>query len=531
MVPDAPTDRAEAISYLGSSIKEYSPERTWPNLRGHPPRFERGPELDIPNELELPHTGIRITVPSNNADLYRIAPLAYYLGARVEIGETAALHLPNGYSEPLTTTRHSLEERVTRIVAKCFLLDVIARQDGYVPLPYASGEAVSQHLSFIPEALAEESLTTQLMEYLEAPTDPVLDALPRWTSTAYLRPHAEDIIFIPYLLDSMARIYVADTPPTTAEARTRAPSRPYSVAYSHPAVPSGGVSLSTAGFENRLASGVPQIDDAVVEFVTSDPGYAAELRAGLADAPFRDRADSIDVIENPSTATLHALFSSTADLLILDLPASGGVFSCTDGRFDLDTLPNIRPRAIVIDSAHTDSGTLRALVEAGGVNALAAPSVTTSDVGLRLLGSLLAGHTFSSASELVFPDATYLIAGAPLGEVLRVESGESASSFFIERSADGYDVTVDTLPTAFADPGSMYSWPEYFYEPGSHLRGSLFQPSESLSLEDVAKIFQIPNAVVILDDDVYAHEMDVTERFDGEIPRPLEPTLGINRIE
>ena len=40
-VPDDPAALAEAVSVLGSSIKEFSPERSWPTLRGYPPRIQR----------------------------------------------------------------------------------------------------------------------------------------------------------------------------------------------------------------------------------------------------------------------------------------------------------------------------------------------------------------------------------------------------------------------------------------------------------------------------------------------------------
>lgn len=93
-VPDDPVARMEAISYLGSSIKEFSPERSWPTLRGYPPRIESGAKLDVSSSLTNPDTGITVTVPETHADVYRVAPLAFYLGATVEPGEEPTLHLP-----------------------------------------------------------------------------------------------------------------------------------------------------------------------------------------------------------------------------------------------------------------------------------------------------------------------------------------------------------------------------------------------------------------------------------------------------
>ncbi|MFB6188862.1 MAG: hypothetical protein ABEI57_03175, partial [Halapricum sp.] len=183
-VPDDPRDRMEAFSYLGSSIREFSPERAWADLRGYPPRFERGETLSIPSSLSKPETGVTVTVPPTHAALYRIAPLAFYFGATVEAGENPALNLPNGYSEPLMTRHQRLEESVDEILFKCLVLDALVRGGGYIPVTVRAYEDVAPHLPFYPESLAREPFGVQLMEYLEAPTAPVLDALPKHTMTA-----------------------------------------------------------------------------------------------------------------------------------------------------------------------------------------------------------------------------------------------------------------------------------------------------------------------------------------------------------
>lgn len=170
-VPDDPAGRMEAFSYLGSSIKEFSPERSWPTLRGHPPQFERGEALEVPDSLTKPDTGIVVTVPETQADVYRVAPLAFYFGASVEPGDEAMLQLANGYTEPLSTPDRTLEESVRRIITRCFMLDTLARQDGYVPVTPRVYESVGPYLPFYPESLASESLSDQMIEYFEAPDD------------------------------------------------------------------------------------------------------------------------------------------------------------------------------------------------------------------------------------------------------------------------------------------------------------------------------------------------------------------------
>jgi hypothetical protein len=79
----------KGISLFGNAMKTWSPERTFPSLRGHPPLLELADECRIPDTLSPPDTGIEMTVPAEHAWLYPAVPLAYWLGATVESGPPA----------------------------------------------------------------------------------------------------------------------------------------------------------------------------------------------------------------------------------------------------------------------------------------------------------------------------------------------------------------------------------------------------------------------------------------------------------
>jgi len=501
VVPDTLDERAAAISHLGSAIKEFSPERSWPTLRGHPPRIIPGDALHIPADLEPPDTGIRVTVPPSHANLYRVAPLAFYFGATIELGDPPAMHLPNGYTEPLETRHHSLEDTITELVGKCFLLDVLARQDGYIPAETYTYPQVAPHLSFIPEQLATEPLHTQLMEYLEAPTTPILNALPRWTTTAVLRPSPGDIQYLPYLLDALARIRVATHPPSVTELTNRDPSTPYAVAYTHPNVPNTGVALHPAGFTNRLQTAPPRTTDASVAILTTDPERTHRLRQVLDTNPLAAIPATLDITTNPTRTHLRELWAST-DLLLSDLPSTHDRIRCSDGWLPLDTHNPRHPKGVLFDATHVDTKTRHAAVDAGAVSVLATPELLAVDTCLPLLGCLLCGHPLETAAALTLDDTPYMITGAPMAELITPPNGTRPGVYRVTTTDHGYQVSAEIRPTAQKDLGTTFHWTLYD-EDGYHLDGTNPHLPDPITADELADLFDEPHAIVILDGDTH----------------------------
>ncbi|CDK38976.1 hypothetical protein [Halorubrum sp. AJ67] len=193
-VPDDPAALTEAVSVLGSSIQEFSPERSWPTLRGYPPRIERGDELDIPSPLTVPDTGVEVVVRPTYADVYRLSTLSYYLGARMTVGDAPAIRLDNGYEERLPAEGRALERRVEELFRTWFFLDTLARTEGYVPSDRYEYEQVGAELPFYPPNLADSSMSERLMEYLEVDPGTIAPYGVRpWATEAVLRPDAPRI--------------------------------------------------------------------------------------------------------------------------------------------------------------------------------------------------------------------------------------------------------------------------------------------------------------------------------------------------
>ncbi|MFC6736768.1 hypothetical protein ACFQEQ_11040, partial [Halolamina salina] len=218
-VTDDPEDLMTAASYLGSAIKEWSAERSWPTLRGHPPEIERGDELHVPDGLSRPDTEVTVAVPRDTADVLRVTPLAHYFGADVVPGEHAELRLGSQHVEPLGTGAE-LERSVDDLLGHAIVLDSLVRIGGYYSMPRYEYDELGPELPFYPPELYDEPIHRQLLEYLEVPFDTVRPYVPDWPTVGTLRPTATDAEAVPYLLNTLARVHVTDDglPRTAADA-------------------------------------------------------------------------------------------------------------------------------------------------------------------------------------------------------------------------------------------------------------------------------------------------------------------------
>lgn len=110
-----------AISALSSALKTTTCERSYPTLRGHPPRIECGDKLHIPDELSRPETGIRLEVPPSLENVFVAAPLVYYLGAEMVPGEKPRL-VTERFEYPLDD--FPLEREIERLLKQVFFWTV-----------------------------------------------------------------------------------------------------------------------------------------------------------------------------------------------------------------------------------------------------------------------------------------------------------------------------------------------------------------------------------------------------------------------
>ncbi|WP_186311035.1 hypothetical protein [Halorubrum depositum] len=491
-VPDDPTALAEAVSVLGSSIKEFSPERSWPTLRGYPPRIERGDELDIPSPLTVPDTGVEVVVRPTYADVYRLATLSYYLGAEMVTGDAPAIRLDTGYVERLPSEGQALEERATELLRTWFFLDTLARTEGYVPSDRAEYERVGPELPFYPPNLADLSMSERLMEYLEVDPDTVAPYVPTWPTEAVLRPGPATAELLPHLAHGLAPIRVrgspdpprpdapialatspqaADTlgPDATAGALSDPDADPVANANggSIPSpdvapIPAGASVLTPAAYENALRRPTVERGDVAVAFLVADADRARAIRRSMTDPELPDGIGSWTVSAAPNRETVVGTLSDPAfDVVFCGLPVKDGVVEAADGPADVAgrsaEAEREAPGVTVFEG--TDAALAAGTVERGGSSAVALDTVAEPDRIRTFVGLLSSGSSIAVAVRLAFgadgPAARF--AGDPATAVA-VDRGLPTYLYSVRPVTEGsYRVLLRSFLSARARLG-MESW-------------------------------------------------------------------------
>ncbi|TKX45873.1 hypothetical protein [Halorubrum sp. ARQ200] len=338
-VPDDPEALAEAVSVLGSSIREFSAERSWPTLRGYPPRIHRGESLEIPSPLTVPDTGVEVVVRPTYADVYRLSTLAYYLGARMTIGEAPAVRLDNGYTERLPTDGHRLEERAADLLRTWFFLDTLVRTDGYTISDRAEYDLVGPQLPFYPPNLADLPLSERLIEFLEVDAETVEPYAPEWAAEAVLRPGPEGAELLPHLANILAPIRVRGSAEgvrsgdpvgvTTADWPTGSRSLSSCEGDSVPvpdSIPEWTAAALPAAYEHELRRTPPDAGGANVTLLVRSEERARRLREALTSPSTPAGVGSLSILETPTTDSVaDALSDPSIDLLYSDLSVREGL--------------------------------------------------------------------------------------------------------------------------------------------------------------------------------------------------------------
>ena len=204
-----PEDMMAAVSSFGSSLKTTSPERSFPTLRGHPPRVELGANLDIPAELSPPDTGITIELPPTYEAIYSTASLAFYLGATLVPGEELLLRTETGFEHELGTDGRDTSN-IEDILKQVFLMDCITRTEGLYPIEMAERVALERRVDLDLEARYHEPIATRIERYLEIPFSVIADLVPRWGVAAHMLAEPSGVELLPYLVDDLGIVRVHD---------------------------------------------------------------------------------------------------------------------------------------------------------------------------------------------------------------------------------------------------------------------------------------------------------------------------------
>lgn len=502
-VPPEPRAAMEAISTFGSALKTTTCERSYPTLRGHPPRVEFGASLSIPDDVDPPSTDVTVEVPPSLEHLLPVAPLAYYLGATVRPADRPALRA-GGFTHPLEGPG-GFESSVHRTLRRIFLLDCVVRTEGLYRVPLAERAAVADLLPAGTSLadLYDAPLVEQLETYLSLPAAAVDDQLPAWPLCVDVAPEPSTLEALPYLVDDLALVRCArgDRTPGGSTAAPAAEQRAVEAAIDG-FVRSEGAETGAATGAERTFDGAFRLPAApAVEHAYLGPGCplgvnkcsVSALRKRLDRSPASDPGISVRIVCNDeamasedvvaeyyglrelvqfdvtvdyglTTRDLRGVLSTDVDFLHYVGHIDEDGFACTDGRFDARTVDAVGVDAFLLNAC-SSYGQGQALVAAGAqggvvTNASVSNTVATA-MGRTLARALNSGFTLRSALSVADEHhATayrYLVLGDGGLQLVQGESGTPYSlSVAPHPSATDADYRVDIHAYPASGPGTTF---------------------------------------------------------------------------
>lgn len=149
-------------------------------------------------------------LPPDYRFLYSAAPLAYYLGAPVEIDDEPHVSFKSAGPMPLPEAR--AEEWMGEMLRRTFYLDCAVRYSR-VSGEMLNGLDVPELLGMCAEGVFNMEAGERFLLY--AGLSASIPGLPVWHMASYLDPVAESVEALPFLLRSLSAIYSPRSTPTT----------------------------------------------------------------------------------------------------------------------------------------------------------------------------------------------------------------------------------------------------------------------------------------------------------------------------
>ncbi|WP_135820653.1 hypothetical protein [Halostella litorea] len=490
-VSDDPRDVMTAVSHLPSALKTTSCERSYPTLRGHPPLFERGDALSVPDGLEPPDTGVRIVVPPTYRHVYAVSSLAFYLGAEVVPGDVPRIETDRGFERELASERW-FEDEVARTLKQVFFLDCVVRTEGLYEIDLHERNRVEPFLPFDVASMYDNSLAEQVAAYLQIPYEVIAEYVPEWCLTAHVPSDPSGIRSLPFVAYDLG---VVREPRGTKLSHPRVQSASYTRAATADAngdaaqatpllrsggesqesmtlvdpettdesiehawfgdhVPRGATKATVDGFENRLRRGTRSSEISIAA-VCNDERMIAEHdsldsvygnREGLPyeTSFFTDLdMDGLATVLGGDYDFLHFIGHATADGL-----------QCPDGELDIETLDSVGVDVFLLNACRSVHQAL-ALTERGATGGVGTLSDVVNEqaveIGRAMAHLLNLGFPLRAAVELIRDHTStgdqYIVVGDGGADIAQSEGGTPLLCTVEEGPGDTYDLSIRAYPT------------------------------------------------------------------------------------
>jgi len=499
-VSDSPADLLEAVSHFGDAMLTTSPERSFPSLRGHPPKLVAGETLSVPEALSKPETGVTITVPPERSEILSVAPLAYYLLATVEPGAEFSVTTAGGleYSPRGTDTA----EAAATLLRHCFYLDCLVRTEGLYTVDLQERQEFEAVADVdLPYAeLYDLPLSDRLERYLEVDRGTLQDVAPDWPVTALVEPDTDALEALPYLAYELAHVRTADPPRYSGneahrqalkafsqqKGKTRTTSLVFDDEAEFVAVPEtesmqtvwvgSGVPLNSAAFDiNGYEHDSVVTDDGTgleITIVCNDVEMDQELTdlRNVLD-PRDDLEPEMRINHQLTVAELREVIEEGTDYFHFVGHATPEGLECADGELDVGTVEGSNVEMFCLNACQSFQQGKR-LVERGSVSGIVTYSDVSDKYALRtgtLIGQLLdIGFTIGSCHSIVRetrPIGGHYTAVGNRRAALTQPEGGAPQLYRITRREEGHVLEADVRTAPTYEIGSLHS---HVNEPDGH---------------------------------------------------------------
>jgi hypothetical protein len=514
-VTDDPASLARGVSLFASALKTLSPERTYPTLRGHPPRLERRDAFANPAGIERPDSGITIYVPDTHRSVATVASLAFYLAADVAVpADTDPRVVTDSGFEYALADDCALEDGVARLLKQQFLLDCVVRTEGLFPSDLYERDRVEDHVPFDIAATYDADLQTRFERYTRVDYDAIEPALPEWPLTAHV-PDSPDIApVLPHVADELGVVRAdegrivngastgGDADATESDGSTGSDGAPASgdatatgdatadgtdggesmpsvdMTFVEPArtdeslehawfgehVPQGASKPTLAAFENQFDERT-RLEQIEIVVVCNDPEMLAEQE--FLDRAYKNREElPYDVVTKfglDADELATVLTDDGADFLHYIGHATTEGLRCIDGKLDVRDLPGVDVRTFLLNACQSHRQAM-ALVERGAYGGVGTLGDVVNDHAIEI-GKLFAyllnlGFPLRAAIDIVSENTTigeqYLVAGDGSVDIIQSTGGNPLVCNAASTDTPGrYAVDLDIYPTNYMRLGSQ----------------------------------------------------------------------------
>ena len=483
-VTDDVRDAMDAISLLGSALKTTGCERSFPNLRGHPPLVERGETFAVPDGIERPETDVQLVLPPDREHVYPATSLAYYLGAEVVPGTDS--RLVAGDFEYGLEGSDEYETTVSQVLRQVVFLDCLTRTEGYYEMDLHERQQVEPLVDMDFAALYDRPIAAQLREYLSVPYEALAPHVPEWPLTTDVVPTADNVDVLPFVARDLALVRCPDereTPapvsppseltdfyrgsgddgPPTENVVTTDPVETTGHAWVGDGYPLGGNKLTADACRRRVERDSPEQSTIEIRVVCNDPGMKAE---GIVSDlyGFRDLLEyDVDIDYGLTTDGLADLLGTSFDFLHYIGHVDDDGIRCPDGTLDLRTLDDVGVDAFLLNACRSYEQAA-ALVEKGSYAGVATLSDVSNDlateVGQVLARLLNCGYTLRDAvavaRDQVLTGYRYITIGDGGVELCQTNTGVALRATVERGETADFELRLRAYATPDYGIGTMY---------------------------------------------------------------------------